>query len=103
MAPRAPFCFVTRRQTAGKSPRRVNSSAKIKIHGHTIQSATVCALVRIVPAMTEKPLEQMGLRDLRDIARQRMPAEAWPPFNGAAETKETFYRTPRAFRQYMFR
>jgi isopentenyl diphosphate isomerase/L-lactate dehydrogenase-like FMN-dependent dehydrogenase len=53
--------------------------------------------------MTEKPLEQMGLRDLRDIARQRMPAEAWRHFNGAAETKATFYRNPRAFRRYMFR
>ena len=53
--------------------------------------------------MTEKPLEQMGLRDLRDIARQRMPAEAWHHFNGAAETKATFYRNPRAFRRYMFR
>ena len=53
--------------------------------------------------MTEKPLDQMGLRDLRDIARQRMPAEAWRHFNGAAETKATFYRNPRAFRRYMFR
>ncbi len=53
--------------------------------------------------MIEKPLEQMGLRDLRDIARQRMPAEAWHHFNGAAETKATFYRNPRAFRRYMFR
>ena len=53
--------------------------------------------------MIEKPLEQMGLRDLREIMRQRVPAEAWTHFNGAAETKATFHRNPRAFRQYLFR
>src|SRR5918999_1023433 len=53
--------------------------------------------------MIEKPFEQMGLRDLREIARRTMPAEAWHHFNGAAETKATFHRNPRAFRQYMFR
>lgn len=53
--------------------------------------------------MTEKPLEQMGLRDLREIMRQKVPAEAWKHFNGAAETKATFHRNPRAFRQYLFR
>jgi isopentenyl diphosphate isomerase/L-lactate dehydrogenase-like FMN-dependent dehydrogenase len=53
--------------------------------------------------MTEKPLEQMGLRELREIMRQRVPAEAWQHFNGAAETKATFHRNPRAFRQYLFR
>src|SRR5688500_1182015 len=53
--------------------------------------------------MIEKPLEQMGLRELRDIARRTMPAEAWHHFDGAAETKATFHRNPRAFRQYMFR
>ncbi|MBI2535185.1 MAG: alpha-hydroxy-acid oxidizing protein [Deltaproteobacteria bacterium] len=53
--------------------------------------------------MTEKPLEQMGLRDLRALARQRMPAEAWHHFNGAAETRATFYRNPRAFHKYLFR
>ena len=53
--------------------------------------------------MTEKPLEQMGLRDLRAIARQRMPAEAWHHFNGAAETRATFHRNPRAFHKYLFR
>ncbi|MGH7816089.1 MAG: alpha-hydroxy-acid oxidizing protein, partial [Candidatus Binatia bacterium] len=30
-------------------------------------------------------------------------AEAWTHFNGAAETKATFHRNPRAFRQYLFR
>lgn len=53
--------------------------------------------------MIEKPLEQMGLRDLRKVMRQRVPAEAWKHFNGAAETKATFHRNPRAFRQYLFR
>jgi 4-hydroxymandelate oxidase len=53
--------------------------------------------------MTEKPLEQMGLRDLRALARQRMPAEAWHHFNGAAETKATFHRNPRSFQKYLFR
>jgi 4-hydroxymandelate oxidase len=53
--------------------------------------------------MTEKPLEQMGLRDLRAVARGRMPAEAWHHFNGAAETRATFHRNPRAFHKYLFR
>src|SRR6266850_4172851 len=53
--------------------------------------------------MTEKPLEQMGLRELRAIARQQMPAEAWHHFNGAAESKATFYRNPRSFQRYLFR
>ena len=53
--------------------------------------------------MTEKPLEQMGLRDLRAMARQRMPADAWHHFNGAAETRATFHRNPRAFHKYLFR
>jgi 4-hydroxymandelate oxidase len=53
--------------------------------------------------MTEKPLDQMGIRDLRQIARERMPAEAWHHFNGAAETKATFYRNPRSFQKYLFR
>jgi isopentenyl diphosphate isomerase/L-lactate dehydrogenase-like FMN-dependent dehydrogenase len=53
--------------------------------------------------IAEKRLDQMGLRDLRAIARERMPAEAWHHFNGAAETKATFHRNPRAFRRYLFR
>jgi isopentenyl diphosphate isomerase/L-lactate dehydrogenase-like FMN-dependent dehydrogenase len=53
--------------------------------------------------MNEKPVEQMGLRELREIMRQKVPAEAWKHFNGAAETKATFHRNPRAFRQYLFR
>ncbi len=53
--------------------------------------------------MIEKPLEQMGLRDLRKIMRQKVPTEAWEHFNGAAESKVTFRRNPRAFHQYLFR
>ena len=53
--------------------------------------------------MTEKPLEQMGLRDLRAIMRATAPPEAWKHFNGAAETKSTFHRNPRAFHRYLFR
>ena len=53
--------------------------------------------------MIEKPLEQMGLRDLRKIMRHQVPAEAWQHFNGAAESKTTFRRNPRAFQQYLFR
>lgn len=53
--------------------------------------------------MTEKPLEQMGFRELREIMRQKAPGEAWRHFNGAAETKATFHRNPRAFRGYLFR
>ena len=53
--------------------------------------------------MIEKSLAQMGLRDLRVIARHQMPAEAWHHFNGAAETKATFHRNPRAFQKYLFR
>ncbi len=53
--------------------------------------------------MTETALEQMGLRELRGIMRQKVPAEAWKHFNGAAETKATFHRNPRAFHRYLFR
>lgn len=53
--------------------------------------------------MTDKPLEQMGLRDLRKIMRQKAPAEAWEHFNGAAESKATFRRNPQAFHHYLFR
>jgi hypothetical protein len=35
--------------------------------------------------------------------RQKAPAEAWKHFNGAAETKSTFHRNPRAFQQWLFR
>ncbi|HXG53276.1 MAG TPA: alpha-hydroxy-acid oxidizing protein [candidate division Zixibacteria bacterium] len=51
----------------------------------------------------EKPLAHMGLRDLRAVARARMPAEAWRHFDGAAESRATFHRNPRAFARYLFR
>lgn len=53
--------------------------------------------------MKEKPIEQMGLRDIRELARLKMPAEAWRHFLGAAETRETFRRNQRAFRRFLFR
>jgi isopentenyl diphosphate isomerase/L-lactate dehydrogenase-like FMN-dependent dehydrogenase len=53
--------------------------------------------------MIEKSLDQMGVRDLRALARERMPEEAWHHFNGAAETRATFHRNPRAFHNYLFR
>ncbi len=33
--------------------------------------------------MEEKPIGQMGLRELRELARLRMPREAWEHFMGA--------------------
>jgi len=45
----------------------------------------------------------MGLRDLREIAQRTMPGEAWHHFNGAAESRATFHRNTRVFRQYLFR
>jgi isopentenyl diphosphate isomerase/L-lactate dehydrogenase-like FMN-dependent dehydrogenase len=53
--------------------------------------------------MTEKLPEQMGLRDLREIAQRTIPGEAWHHFNGAAETRATFRRNTHVFRQYLFR
>ena len=48
-------------------------------------------------------MEEMGLRDLREMARRTIPAEAWHHFNGAAESRATFHRNTRVFRQYLFR
>src|ERR1044071_2960030 len=45
----------------------------------------------------------MGFRDLGQTARRTIPPEAWKHFNGAAETKATFYRNPRSFQKYLFR
>jgi isopentenyl diphosphate isomerase/L-lactate dehydrogenase-like FMN-dependent dehydrogenase len=53
--------------------------------------------------MTERPLEQMGFRELREIMRRKAPEEAWTHFNGAAETRATFRRNTRAFGRYLFR
>ncbi len=53
--------------------------------------------------MMEKPLEHMGLRELRAMARRTIPVEAWNHFNGAAETRATFNRNTRVFHRYLFR
>lgn len=45
----------------------------------------------------------MGLREIREIARLRMPAEAWEHFMGAAESGTTLRRNQRAFRRYLFK
>lgn len=54
-------------------------------------------------AMVEKPLAQMGLREIRELARSRMPPEAWEHFMGAAETRATFRRNERILRGLLFR
>jgi isopentenyl diphosphate isomerase/L-lactate dehydrogenase-like FMN-dependent dehydrogenase len=54
-------------------------------------------------AGVEKPLSAMGLRDLREIARRRMPAEAWHHFMGAAESAATMRRNQRVLGHYLFR
>jgi 4-hydroxymandelate oxidase len=51
----------------------------------------------------EKPLAAMGLRDLRELARHRMPAEAWHHFMGAAESASTMRRNQRLLGRYLFR
>ncbi|MFQ5682956.1 MAG: alpha-hydroxy acid oxidase [Candidatus Binatia bacterium] len=53
--------------------------------------------------MVEKPLEQMGRRELRELARRGMPREAWEHFNGAAETRATLRRNQRVFHRFLFR
>jgi isopentenyl diphosphate isomerase/L-lactate dehydrogenase-like FMN-dependent dehydrogenase len=53
--------------------------------------------------MVEAPLNQMGLKDIRELALQRMSHEAWHHFNGAAESRATFRRNQRAFERWLFR
>ena len=53
--------------------------------------------------MVEKPLGQMSLGEIRELARRRMPREAWEHFMGAAESGTTLRRNQRAFRRYLFR
>lgn len=53
--------------------------------------------------MVEKPLAQMGLKHLREVARRTIPAEAWEHFNGAAETRATLRRNQRIFQKFLFR
>ena len=45
----------------------------------------------------------MGLREIRELARMRMPREAWEHFMGAAESRATLRRNQRAFGQFLFR
>lgn len=53
--------------------------------------------------MREMPLNQMGFRDLRELARRNMPAEAWEHIMGAAESRATFRRNQKAFGRFLFR
>ncbi|MGH7769355.1 MAG: alpha-hydroxy-acid oxidizing protein, partial [Candidatus Binatia bacterium] len=54
-------------------------------------------------APPEKQLREMGLREIRALARRRMPAEAWEHFMGAAESGETLRRNQRALGRFLFR
>jgi isopentenyl diphosphate isomerase/L-lactate dehydrogenase-like FMN-dependent dehydrogenase len=51
----------------------------------------------------EKQLREMGLREVRALARMRMPAEAWGHFMGAAESSATLRRNQRALGRFLFR
>ncbi|MBI2986482.1 MAG: alpha-hydroxy-acid oxidizing protein [Deltaproteobacteria bacterium] len=53
--------------------------------------------------MERKPLAQMGLKEIRELARLRMPPEAWEHFMGAAESRTTLRRNQRALRRILFR
>ena len=53
--------------------------------------------------MEEKPIEQMGLREIRGLAQMRMPPEAWEHVMGAAESGTTLRRNQKAFRRLLFR
>lgn len=45
----------------------------------------------------------MGLRELRELARQNMPSEAWEHVMGAAESGATLRRNQKAFGRLLFR
>ncbi|HEX9443677.1 MAG TPA: alpha-hydroxy-acid oxidizing protein [Candidatus Binatia bacterium] len=51
----------------------------------------------------EKPLAAMGLREIREAARRKMPSEAWEHFMGAAESGATRRRNQRALGRFLFR
>jgi len=53
--------------------------------------------------MIEKPIEEMGLREIRALARARMAQETWMHFMGAAETRATFRRNQRSLQRFLFR
>jgi len=54
-------------------------------------------------APPEKQLREMGLREIRGLARASMPAEAWGHFMGAAESGATLRRNQRALGSFLFR
>ena len=45
----------------------------------------------------------MGLREIREIARHKMPPEAWEHVMGAAESGATLRRNQKAFRRLLFK
>jgi isopentenyl diphosphate isomerase/L-lactate dehydrogenase-like FMN-dependent dehydrogenase len=52
--------------------------------------------------MQEKPIDRMGLREIREIARMQVSHSAWEHIMGAAETRATFRRNQRAFGRFLF-
>ncbi len=53
--------------------------------------------------MLEKPVEEMGIRDMQEAARRTIKPEAWEYVMGAADTGATMRRNIAAFRKYLFR
>jgi isopentenyl diphosphate isomerase/L-lactate dehydrogenase-like FMN-dependent dehydrogenase len=53
--------------------------------------------------MQEKPIDRMGLREIREIARMQVSDSAWEHIMGAAESRATFRRNQRAFGRFLFR
>ncbi|MGH7770608.1 MAG: alpha-hydroxy acid oxidase [Candidatus Binatia bacterium] len=53
--------------------------------------------------MKEKPIDQMGLREIREVSRLRMSPEAWEHVMGSAESGTTMRRNQKAFRRFLFR
>ncbi|MBI4527815.1 MAG: alpha-hydroxy-acid oxidizing protein [Deltaproteobacteria bacterium] len=51
----------------------------------------------------ERSISQMGLKEMREIARQKMPREAWEHIMGAAESRATFRRNQKIFSRFLFR
>ena len=52
--------------------------------------------------MDEKPIAQMGLIEMQEAARRRMPADAWEYIMGAADSGATMTRNVAAFRNFLF-
>jgi isopentenyl diphosphate isomerase/L-lactate dehydrogenase-like FMN-dependent dehydrogenase len=53
-------------------------------------------------SMEQKPIDLMGLKEIRELARRRMRPEAWEHLMGAAESGATLRRNQRAFRRFLF-